>query len=289
MLVIFALVLVAAAVMFLVLGLHQLAVRPLLDAGELNAQKGMGGMGTLVLRQLSNANRRLLWPKYEAYLRRQLIRGGQPRNLAPEDILTFQELAALAGLLLGLFVCGQLHIGFGWSVVLALLSCAYPLVWVSDQVKRRHHLISRALPYSLDLLTLAVEAGLDFTGALAKVVEKGRPSPLRDELQVALKQLKMGKTREEALRALAVRVDLPALTTFVGTLIQADRMGSSLGKVLRTQSAQMRMDRTLRAEKLAAEAPVKMLFPLAAFIFPTVFMVLFGPIIFAFLYGHAGG
>ena len=150
---------------------------------------------------------------------------------------------------------------------------------------KRHHLITRALPYNLDLLTLAVEAGLDFTAALAKVVEKGREGPLRDEMQLVLKQLKMGKTREESLKAMIARVDLPALTSFVSALVQADKMGTSLGKVLRIQGLQLRIDRTQRAEKLANEAPVKMLFPLVACIFPTVFMVLFGPIVFAFVFG----
>nr|WP_236673542.1 type II secretion system F family protein [Comamonas sp. JC664] len=162
-------------------------------------------------------------------------------------------------------------------------------MWLNDQVKKRHLLISRALPYSLDLLTLSVEAGLDFTAALAKVVEKGKAGPLREELQLVLKQLKMGKTREEGLKSMIVRVDLPPLTTFVTALIQADKMGTSLGKVLRIQSTQMRIDRTQRAEKLAGEAPVKMLFPLIACIFPTVFMVLFGPIVFQFMFGNISG
>src|SRR5688500_2062472 len=86
-----------------------------------------------------------------------------------------------------------------------------------------------------------------------------------------------------------IRVDLPSLSTFVTALIQADKMGTSLGKVLRIQSTQMRIDRTQRAEKLANEAPVKMLFPLIACIFPTVFMVLFAPIVFAFMFGNAAG
>jgi tight adherence protein C len=176
-----------------------------------------------------------------------------------------------------------------WALVIGLFGMYYPLIWVNDQVKKRHLLISRALPYSLDLLTLSVEAGLDFTGALAKVVEKGKAGPLREELQIVLKQLKMGKTREEALKAMILRVDLPPLTTFVTALIQADKMGTSLGKVLRIQSTQLRIDRTQRAEKLAGEAPVKMLFPLIACIFPTVFMVLFGPIVFQFMFGDVGG
>jgi tight adherence protein C len=171
----------------------------------------------------------------------------------------------------------------------ALIGGFYPLIWLNDQVKRRHLQISRALPFNLDLLTLSVEAGLDFTAALAKVVEKGKPGPLKDELQIVLKQLKMGKTREEALKAMIARVDLPPLSTFVMALVQADKMGTSLGKVLRIQSTQMRIDRTQRAEKLANEAPVKMLFPLIACIFPTVFMVLFGPIVFAFMFGGAAG
>jgi tight adherence protein C len=134
-----------------------------------------------------------------------------------------------------------------------------------------------------------VEAGLDFTGALNKVVEKGKAGPLRDEFSMLLKQLKMGKTREEALKGMIARVDLPALSQFVTALIQADKMGTSLGKVLRIQSTQLRIERTQRAEKLANEAPVKMLFPLIACIFPTVFMVLFGPIVFAFMYGGVTG
>ena len=124
--------------------------------------------------------------------------------------------------------------------------------------------------------------------AEGRVVEKGKAGPLRDEFSMLLKQLKMGKTREEALKAMIVRVDLPALTSFVTALIQADKMGTSLGKVLRIQSTQLRIDRTQRAEKLAGEAPVKMLFPLIACIFPTVFMVLFGPIVFALMFGEVG-
>jgi tight adherence protein C len=240
-----------------------------------------------LLERLRSVNRRLIAGRYEGLLRRQLTRAALSGRVAPEELLAVQELSALLSLLLGAWLCVQLGASPLWSGGMAAGASAIPLVWLNDQVKRRHQLISRALPYSLDLLTLSVEAGLDLAGALAKVVEKGRSGPLRDELQIVLKQLKMGKTREEALRALAERVDLAALTSFVGSLIQAERMGSGLGKVLRAQSSLLRMDRTLRAEKLAAEAPVKMLFPLIACIFPTVFMILFGPIVFAFLYGGA--
>jgi tight adherence protein C len=217
------------------------------------------------------------------------VKAGEPRGYQPQDILALQELGWVAGLLAGVFACLGLGKGIGWSLFVAFASALHPLLWLKEKIKRRQLQISRALPYNLDLLTLAVEAGLDFGGALARVVEKGRPGPLRDELQLVLKQLKLGKTREEALRAMAARVDLPSLTAFVTALIQAERMGSSLGKVLRIRSTQMRIDRTLRAEKLANQAPVKMLFPLIGCIFPTVFLVLFGPIVFALLFGDLGG
>jgi tight adherence protein C len=291
-------VLTGAATVFFVLGFHGYVLRPLAEqagpagpAGVRGVTRGAAGagLGWALIRRLGAANRSFMWPRYEAKMRRQLVKAALSERLSPEDILAFQELAGLGGLIFGLFVCARLHASFVWAGMTGVAFGLYPLLWVSDQVKKRHHLISRALPYAIDLLTLSVEAGLDFTGALAKVVEKGRAGPLRDELQIVLKQLKMGKTREEALKGLAERVGLPSMSSFISTLIQADRMGTSLGKVLRAQSAQMRMDRTQRAEKLAAEAPVKMLGPLIICIFPTVFMILFGPIAFAFIYGGAAG
>jgi tight adherence protein C len=257
---------------------------------ELREDRASGvGAGSLAVRRLGSVNRRLMWPGYESRRRRDLIRAGEPKGYKPEDIMAMQEIGFVIGLLFGLLLLNALGQNLLWAFVVGLLGLLYPLVWLRDQVKKRHHLITRALPYNLDLLTLSVEAGLDFTAALAKVVEKGKPGPLREELQLVLKQLKMGKTREEALKSMIARVDLTSLNVFVTALIQADKMGTSLGKVLRIQSTQLRIDRTQRAEKLAGEAPVKMLFPLVACIFPTVFMVLFGPIVFALLYGNIGG
>lgn len=278
----------AAAGAFVVYGLIDGMFGRLL--GEMQEESdGVRGARMVLVRRLGAANRRFIWPSYEMRVRRQLIRAGEPSGYKPEDILALQEVGFFVGLLAGLIIVNGLGQNLALSLIGALIGCYYPLIWLNDQVKKRHLQISRALPYNLDLLTLSVEAGLDFTAALAKVVEKGRPGALRDELSMVLKQLKMGKTREEALKAMIARVDLPPLTTFVTALIQADKMGTSLGKVLRIQSTQMRIDRTQRAEKLANEAPVKMLGPLVLCIFPTVFMVLFGPIIFAFVFGHAAG
>ncbi|MBF5045558.1 type II secretion system F family protein [Aggregicoccus sp. 17bor-14] len=281
-----AAVAVAASVSLLGHGLYQSYLGRLLTEVREESSGGVKGAGMVLVRKLGVVNRRFMTPAYEARVRRSLVKGGDPQAYKPEDILALQELSAVVGLFAGLILVNGVGQSLGWSVLFLLLGAYYPLLWVSDQVKKRHLLIGRALPYSLDLLTLSVEAGLDFTGALAKVVEKGKDGPLKEELQLVLKQLKMGKTREEALKSMIARVDLPALTTFVTALIQADKMGTSLGKVLRIQSTQMRIDRTQRAEKLAGEAPVKMLFPLIACIFPTVFMVLFGPIVFKMLFGQ---
>ncbi len=259
--------------------------------GEVQEEKTtfMQALRSVILRHLGVINRRFMWPSYEANMRRRLMTAGEPSGLKPEEVMGLQEIGFVLGCFFGLILLNAVDATFAYVPLFGLVGIWYPYQWVRDQITKRHFLITRALPYNLDLLTLSVEAGLDFTAALNKVVEKGRGGPLRDEFQIVLKQLKMGKTREEALKGLITRVDLAALTSFVSALIQADRMGTSLGKVLRIQSTQLRIERSQRAEKLANEAPVKMLFPLIACIFPTVFLVLFGPIIFAFTYGNTGG
>ena len=215
----------------------------------------------------------------------RLRKAGHPNELKAEEIVAFMELGAFFFLLAGIALSLWLDLSpLSWLISL-LIGAVYPLIWLRDKVKIRHHLITRALPYNLDLLTLSVEAGLDFAAALGKVVEKGRKGPLADELNITLKELKLGKTREEALKNLAARVELPSLSSFVAALVQADKMGTSLGKVLRILSTQMRIERTQRAEKLANEAPVKLLFPLIGCIFPTIFIMLFGPIAFQIFFG----
>jgi len=275
--------LVAASVALLVIALQRwlrakAAASPApggVRAGALSIASGM----------LSRINRPVLRPKYESMLRGQLVQAGEPRELQPLDVVALQEIGAVCGLAVGLVAGAGLRVHLGWSLIAGALGAACPLLWLRDQVRKRLLRISRALPYHLDLLTLAVEAGLDFTGALGRVVERGKSGPLTEELHLVLRQLRLGKTREEALKGMIARVKLPPLTQFLRALIQADRMGTGLGKILRIQSTQMRLERTQRAEKLANQAPVKMLAPLIGCIFPTVFMVLFGPIVFALMFG----
>lgn len=239
-----------------------------------------------VIAVLAALNKGWVPEKYLDRLAAQIRRAGHPVEAKPEEVVAFMEVGAFLFLLLAVVCSAWMDASLWWWPAAAAFGALYPLIWLRDKVKIRHHQITRALPYNLDLLTLSVEAGLDFAAGLGKVVEKGRKGPLADELAITLKELKLGKTREEALKNLAARVELPSLTSFVAALVQADKMGTSLGKVLRILSTQMRVERTQRAEKLANEAPVKLLFPLIGFIFPTIFIMLFGPIAFQIFFGE---
>lgn len=167
--------------------------------------------------------------------------------------------------------------------VLCLLGVAwfyvYPLVWLRGALRRRHLEITRALPFVLDLLTLSVEAGMDFMGALQRNCARRRLDALNEELIRMTREIQVGTPRRVALRNMAARVRLPDLKGVTHALIQADELGVSIGSILRIQSEQLRGRRFDRAEKLANEAPVKMLGPLILCIFPAVFIILLGPIV----------
>ena len=260
-------------------------------AAGIGAPEAAIGGSMLALRKtgiavLAALNERWVPERYLQALFLRIRKAGHPGEFKPAEIVALMELSALFFLMLGVLLSLWLQVSFLIAPPLAAaLGAAYPLIWLNDKINVRHQAITRALPYNLDLLTLSVEAGLDFAASIGKVVEKGRKGPLADELAITLRELKLGKTREEALRNLSVRCDLTSLTTFVSALIQADKMGTPLGKILRILSTQMRVERTQRAEKLANEAPVKLLLPLIGFIFPTIFIMLFGPIVYSVFYG----
>ena len=155
----------------------------------------------------------------------------------------------------------------------------FPLVWLRRSLQMRHTAIQRALPFVLDLLTLSVEAGMDFMSALQRNCERRKIDPLNEELIRMSREIQVGIPRRVALRNMAQRVDLGDLRSVAHALIQADELGVSIGAILRIQSDQMRSRRFDRAEKLANEAPVKMLGPLMLFIFPAVFIILLAPIL----------
>jgi tight adherence protein C len=165
------------------------------------------------------------------------------------------------------------------AVIGVLWLLIYPSSWLRKTVRLRHNEIRKSLPFVLDLLTLSVEAGMDFMSALQRNNQHRKIDALGEELIQVVREIQLGKTRRVSLRDMSLRVNLQELRSVVNALVQADELGVSIGSILRIQSDQMRRRRFERAEKLANEAPVKMLFPLLMFIFPSVFLVLLGPII----------
>jgi len=196
--------------------------------------------------------------------------------------LCFVSLALFSGLTAMVLSAANLYSGF-IVAALAGLGFVYPRIWLKETLKRRQKLIVKALPTYLDFLTMSVEAGLNMAGAISQAVAKGPSGPLKNEFAYVLRDLRAGLTRAEALRRMDARVRIPQVSSFIGAVIQAERMGASLGATFRAQAEQRRVERFQIAEKLAMEAPVKLIFPLVAFIFPVTFLVLMFPIAMKFL------
>jgi tight adherence protein C len=209
---------------------------------------------------------------------------GNPYNWGPREFTGVRLLMALlfAGLGVLIFVFGK--VGFLQRVtifvVATVLGFYMPVLLLSSKIKRRQRAIIKALPDALDLLTICVEAGLGFDAAMAKVAEKWD-----NELSVAfarvIQGIQLGKLRREALRDMSDRMEVPDVAAFVAAIIQADQLGVSIARVLRIQSDQMRVRRRQRAEELARAATLKILPPVAFFIFPSIFVVLLGPAVIA--------
>jgi tight adherence protein C len=170
-----------------------------------------------------------------------------------------------------------------WPLLLGLFGFFHPNIWLRDTVKARNLRILRALPFFLDVVTLSIEAGLNLTGALQQAVAKCPPSPLIVEITRLLREVRAGKSRQDTMREMAERLDFTPISSLVSALIQGEITGSSLGPILRAQAEQRRSERFQRAEKLAMEAPVKMLGPLVMFIFPCTFVVIGFPIAMKFM------
>jgi tight adherence protein C len=155
-----------------------------------------------------------------------------------------------------------------------VLGWFYPNLWLGERRNKRRRQVIKDLPVYLDFITMAVEAGLNVTGGIEQATQKGPPGPLGQEFTRLLRDVRSGLPRSEALSRMSERMDMPQISSFTGTLIQADRVGASLGDTLRAQASQRREERFLRAEKLALEAPVKMMLPLVMFFFPLIFLML---------------
>ena len=209
----------------------------------------------------------------------RLLAAGMGRTLTPTAFLATKAVGAGLGGVFGLLVGAS-----SWGV-LGALACfllfalggfTLPGVWVSGKARRRREEIRAQLPDALDLLAVSVEAGLGFDGAVAKLTEHMEGS-LTEEFSLTLGEIRIGETRHDALKKMAVRVATPEVGSFTRAIIQADQLGISLGRILRLQATDSRLKRQAAAEEKAMKAPIKMLFPTVAFIFPAMFLVVLGP------------
>ena len=207
-------------------------------------------------------------------------------QLSPEQFFGLRVVAGVAALLVGgfgMWLAGR----FYWPLlpVFAAIGYMLPSLKLSEARRKRERAIIRSLPTYLDFIVMAVEAGLSLAGALVQATANGPDGLFKEELQRVNRDIKAGAGRIEALQGMATRLDLREVTGVVAALAQADRTGSDVGRTLRVQADQQRIDRFQRAEKQAMEAPVKLIFPLVAFIFPVTFGVLAFPIVMKLIHG----
>ena len=233
--------------------------------------------------------------------KRMLVTAGYRSGKAPILFLGSRLLLAIL-IVVPLAMIPAKLLGFPTLTNVLLLyvvgaACGYyaPKVWLTRSIAARKDALQRGIPDSLDLMVVCVEAGLGLDQAIARVGEEiKRTHPvLNDELQLLSLELRTGVSRQEALRNLAQRTDLEDIRNLVALLVQTDRFGTSVGQALRVHADSMRTTRRLKAEELAAKLPVKLLFPLIFFIFPSIFIVVIGPaaikavrLLFPALNGH---
>jgi tight adherence protein C len=220
-------------------------------------------------------------PKQSAErLRLSIQQAGNPGNITP---VMFSGMRMALFIML-LVITGAVTFGQGlpaskalmYTAVGGVLGYLLPGMWLGQQIKKRKHNITKALPDALDLLTISVEAGLAFDLALTRVSDKW-DNELSKEFKRALTDTRLGRSRRDALKDMAQRTGVDDVQTFVAAIIQAEQLGVSIGKILRIQSDQMRIRRRQRAEEAAHKAPILMLIPMAFLIFPSLFVVILGP------------
>ena len=223
-------------------------------------------------------------------VKERLILAGDP--MALNGYLTFQiiSIVMFTGMPILLFMSsGPLSLmKIGVILGFVIVGFMLPQMWLKSRVNGRQTAIIKSLPDAFDLITTCVEAGLGLDAALSRVAEKVE-GPFADELTRTLRDIGLGKQRSLALKELGARTGVPDLVTFVNAVIQAERMGSSVGTVLRVQADQLRVRRRQRAEEQAYKAPVKMIFPLILCIFPTLFIVILGPAVITIMNDFPGG
>jgi len=204
-------------------------------------------------------------------------------HMTPEEFLLVKELMVVVLIWMALSVAKPGSEVFIFGILMSVAAGYYlPEFWLKARMKKVKESLVHELPDTVDLLGLCVNAGLDFMMALKYVVEKSAPTAIIEELKSMMQEINVGKPRRDALRDMARKYELPDLSTFARTLIQADRMGTSVTDALNILSEDMREARFRRGEVMAMKAPLKMLIPLLFFIFPVVAILVAGPVFLDF-------
>jgi len=212
-------------------------------------------------------------------VRVKLLAAGMGRRVTPTGFLAAKSAFGLGGIVLGAMFGGALAGGLGvlvFALALGGLGFIGPDFVVGSRARKRRDRIKAQLPDALDLLAVSVEAGLGFDGAISKLTDH-MDGPLTEEFGLTLNEIRIGETRQDALKKLSERCDTPEVSGFTRAIIQADQLGISLGRILRVQATDSRLRRQAAAEEKAMKAPIKMLFPTVMFIFPAMFLVILGP------------
>lgn len=293
-------VLVVAALGFWLFGGRRAVERRLREAtGQAESSTGDYAQGAFTV-HVDHDKRALVAPIAnwrESRIRSRLVQSGLRANSAVTVTLLAKVLLAIllpSVLLLPLAVlgvfAGKMALMSIWMVVLALLGFLLPDIALSWRARERRHELEAAFPDTLDLLVVCIEAGLSLDAAIQRVGQEVVRSSqaMSDELLLMSLEMRAGKPRNEAMKALAERTGIADLNSLVSILIQAENFGTSVGDALREHAAEMRQMRIQRAREKAAKLPVKLTFPILFFIFPALFLVILGPALVNILSGLRG-
>jgi tight adherence protein C len=221
----------------------------------------------------------ILTPSQRASLDLQLSLAGDWLGITPEEYVGLSLLSGIASFFGGLLAGYMMGVGHMMAIICGIVGFVLPYMQVSGAAQERLKNISRGLPYAIDLMALAMGAGLDFPGAVRQVVQKSSnpDDPMVEEFTLLLQSLNLGRTRKDTLAEFARRAPVESVKEFVGSLVQAEERGNPVAEALSIQATSSRMRRSIRAEELAAKAGVAMIGPLML-VFGTIMLLILGPL-----------
>jgi len=234
--------------------------------------------------QFAALSRKITPKGYTAWLDKQLAGAGRPKDWPLGRVIMVKPLLALGGAMMGVFLVAGSPTAANVVLMVGMTALAYfvPDILIRSNAQKRREKIKLELPDTLDQMLISVQAGLGFETAMARAGQNGK-GPLAEELIRTLQDIQVGRSRKDAYLAMAQRVDVPDLRSFVRAVVQADTYGIAIANVLSSQAKDMRVKRRQRAEEHAMKMPVKMLFPLIFSILPTLFIVVLGPTVMSIM------